>query len=436
MKFCPEGKKLLPFQVKGVEKMACQRHTLLGDEMGLGKTVQVIGLINALNLRKICIVCPASVKYNWFRMLNEWLTTKRAIQILNKKIDMIEPYTEIIIVNYDILIHSNIHSQITKLRFDLVAADEAHYLKNMKTERTKAVLSTGGLVHCANRTVMMTGTPVLNRPIELYPVLKVLSPKTIAPYSDYFKYARHFCDGWQDGFSFNVSGASNCAELNQRLRFGYMIRRTTEEVQSELPPKRYQLFFVEQTKGVKPLLSQIDEFTRKDVHYQNLGLDGGSLATLRRETANQKLEVCLDHIRDCVESSGKLVIFAYHHDVIKRLEKELIDFCPVTLDGTKSQGARNEAIRRFTEDQECRVFIGQIQAAGQGIDGLQKVASNVLFVEWSWVPGEVEQAAKRVHRMGQTKPVLIQFLVWANSVEEHMMKVTLEKVEVIQEIMA
>lgn len=430
----PDGKELLFFQAQGVMQMGLRKHNLLADSMGLGKTVQIIALINTLGLRRILVVCPASVKLNWKRELDNWLTSKRYVQILNKRIDVVQPYSEIIIVNYDLVTHSNIFGQLKQIKFDLGVCDESHYLKSMDAKRTKAMLSKDGLVHNCKRTVMATGTPVLNRPIELYPLLKVLSPITIAPYNDYYKFAKRFCDAWQDGFSLNVNGASHTDDLNDRLRKNYMIRRLAKDVYKELPQVRHQVLFVEQTPGVTPSLRTLDEAERRDFKHQKLGVDAGGLATLRRETAEKKLDACVDQIKNIVDQAGKLVIFAYHHTVIKKLEKELESYGTTTLSGNSSQIERMQSIQDFSNRGDVNVFIGQIQAAGQGIDGLQHSCSNVLFIESSWVPGEIQQAIARVARMGQTKPVLVQFLIWADSVEEHLMRVALDKVQVINEV--
>lgn len=426
---------LYKFQQDSQSLLSSRKHNLLADEMGLGKTVQAIEMINRNRLRMVLIICKASIKINWERKLKEWLISARYIQIINKKTDRIEPLAEIIIVNYDLITHSYLFYQLKEIEWDLIICDEAHYLKNLEARRTQAVLAKDGLIHKAKRTLMMTGTPVLNRPIELYPILRVLAPQVIAPYSDKFKYAKRYCDGYQDGFGFNDRGASNTEELNKRLRQHYMIRRTWNELEIQLPKKRYEMVFIDQTEAVKGHLKVLDDAQRTDFKHQKLNIDAGGLATLRRETAEAKIVCCISTIKEWVESSGKLVIFAYHHSVIERLEHELKEYGTLTLTGSTSQSNRQRAIDTFRQEGSSKkVFIGQIQAAGEGIDGLQDVCHHILFVESSWVPGEISQAIARLWRIGQKQSVLVRFLIWANSIEEHMMRVALEKVKTIKEI--
>jgi len=429
------GEPMMQFQKDSVKKMLTRKHNLLADEPGLGKSLQAIALWEVLGLRKILVITKASLKIGFLKHIENWQYSKRVIQIIDKKTDFVTDLAEIVIVNYDIVSHSYLHQQLRGIKWNLIVADEAHALKNMTAKRTAAVLSKNGLVRCASRSLMMTGTPILNRPIELYPMLKVLAPIVIAPYSDYWKFGKRYCDGYQDGFSFNVSGASNTAELNKKLREHYMIRRLTHEVEVQLPKKRYEMVFIDSDPGVQTKLRTLDRATRQDFKHQSLELDGGGLATLRREIAESKVQQTIETIKEYVESCDKLVIFAYHHSVIKKLEEALGEMGTITLTGNTPNIKRQELIETFKTDKNKRVFIGQIDAAGEGIDGLQEACNNVLFVEWSWVPGSIEQACKRLHRIGQTKPCLFRFLVWADSIEEHMMRVALDKVKVIREIL-
>lgn len=427
---------LYKFQEDSLPLLLSREHNLLAHEMGLGKTIIAIELINRLALAQILVVCKASIKTNWKRKLDECLEDgwMHNIQVINKRTDEIIKGTTIIIVNYDLISHSNIFYQLKKINFDLLICDEAHYLKNLTTKRTTALLATNGLVHNCKRSLMMTGTPVLNRPSELFPILKVLAPLVLYPYTSWLSYAKRYCDAWHDGFSLNTDGASHIDELNKKLREHYMIRKTWNEVEIQLPKRRYEMVFINQTSGVASGLKVLEVAERRDFKHQKLNVDAGGLAQLRRETAEHKIEECLAQIKDYVDSSGKLVIFAYHHSVIERLTNELKDYGVVALTGATSQKLRQECIDKFRDDSDIRVFIGQIQAAGEGIDGLQNTCHNMLFVETSWVPSEISQAVARLWRLGQSKSVLVRFLIWSNSIEEHMLRVALDKVQTIREI--
>lgn len=429
------GEPMLPFQKEAVLRMVRQKHNLLADDPGLGKSLQAIALWEVLSLRRVLVVTKATLKTGFLKHIENWQLNKRVVQIINKKTDFVTDLAEVVIVNYDIISHSYLHQQLTSVKWDLLICDESHCLKNRDAKRTTAVLAKKGLVWSAARTLMMTGTPILNRPVELYPILRVLAPMVIAPYSDYLKFTKRYCDSFYDGFTYNDKGASNTEELNLKLRQHYMIRRSTHEVEIQLPSKRYEMVFIDSSPDVDKKLKVIDHATRQDFKHQNLDAAAGGLATLRRETAEAKVTAYIETIKEYVESTDKIVIFAYHRSVIKILEEALKEYGCVVLHGGCSQSNRHDSIEKFKSQEGIKVFIGQIDAAGEGIDGLQNVCHNALFVEWSWTPGLIEQACKRLHRIGQEKPVLFRFLVWANTIEEHQMRVALDKVKIIREVL-
>lgn len=428
--------ELFEYQKNSINLMATRKHNLLADLPGLGKTAQAIGLINKLRLRTAIVIVKASIKTNWKRQFERWLETPRVIQVVHKKSDFINELSEVIIINYELVSHSYIHAQLTNRTWDILICDEAHALKTLDSQRTKAILATNGLVHSTRRTLMMTGTPVLNRPVELYPMLKVLAPQVIHPYKDYYAFAKRYCDAWQDGFSLNVKGASHTDELNKKLRQHYMIRRTYEEVEYQLPKRSYEIRLIDITGSNGGGIKSLSSFNKRDFDYVSFeDTDGGRIATIRREIADRKIESIRDDIGDIINSRSKSVFFAYHTDCITRLQNIIGDSQCVTIDGSKSQKARDQAIQRFKEDPQIKAFIGQITAAGEGIDGLQEVCSHIEFIESSWVPGEIEQAIRRLHRIGQEKPVHVRFWICADTIEEHQMRIALDKVQVIKEIM-
>lgn len=429
-----DGDPLFDFQKEGVKAMIKRKHNLLADEPGLGKSAQAIALADVLGLRCILVITKASLKTGFKKHLENWAVYNRVTQVVAKKTELIEELAEVVIVNYDIIHHSYIHQQLCDRKWDLIICDEAHALKNMDAKRTKAILAKNAIIHKAERTLMITGTPVLNRPIELYPILKVLAPQVMAPYNDFFKFAKRYCDAWQDGFTFNTKGASHTEELNIKLRQHYMIRRMEKDVDTQLPSRRHEMVFIDSTDGVRSKLRILAEATRGDFKHQSLDAAGGELSVLRRETAQEKVILCNEILTEAVEANRKTVIFAYHHSVINELSRTLIEFEPIVFTGMCTALQRDEAINQFKNNPRRKVFIGQIQASGEGIDGLQEVCHNIIFAEWSWVPGEIEQAIKRLHRIGQKEKVLVRFLIWADSIEEHMLRVALDKVKVIREI--
>lgn len=430
----PPNKKYLPFQIDGIKWIISRKSSMIGDEMGLGKTIQAIGAINQLDARRVIIVCPASVKLNWEKELKEWLIEPLRIQVVNGRSTKILDNVNVVIINYDLVSHSHIWQQLVSFEWAMLICDEAHYLKNQSAKRTKAILARNGLAHRSHFKVMLTGTPVLNRPIELYPILSVLAPQVLGKYQSYISYVYRYCGAYRSAFRFDVSGASNTKELGERLRTTYMLRRTVDEVQKDLPDKIYQVHLIESTTDMQNKLTKIMDPKRLDFKYQDLN-DGEHIATVRRETAMEKVKYALPHIETSIESVRKLVIFTYHIDVLEYLSDNLKDHGVVSISGGDTILKRQKAIDDFKKDDgKIKVFIGQIQAAGQGINGLQDNCHHVMFVEWSWVPGEIEQAIKRVHRMGQKNTVHVQFLVWAKSVEEHMMRTALDKLVTIREI--
>jgi len=208
----------MPFQKIGIAFLINNQHALLADEMGLGKTIQAIGGINELKAKSVLIVCPASLKLNWQAELAIWLEESLKVYIVEKRSAIIPKDADIIIVNYDIIDHSNIHYQLRDREYDIVICDEAHYMKNMKAARTKAMLNSKGLIRKGKYKWLLTGTPVLNRPMELFAILRVLAAQHLEPYTSWTRYAYKFCGAFHDQWGFNTRGASNLDELNRRLK--------------------------------------------------------------------------------------------------------------------------------------------------------------------------------------------------------------------------
>ena len=436
----PDGLEYMPFQRAGIAFALGRDNTLIGDEMGLGKTIQAIGIVNASpDARRVLVICPASLKLNWQRELTKWLTRPMSVGIGN---GTGIPDTDIVIVNYDILTKHK--AALTAGRWDVAVLDEVHYIKNAKAQRTKAAIA---IARKAKRIIALTGTPILNRPKELFTVLNLLDP---ANWPKFFRFAMRYCAAFQDRWGWNFDGASNLSELQDRLRSTIMVRRMKSEVLKDLPAKVRQIIVLP-TNGLAAIVKADAAVARKwDAVLTELEAEievseeyddavrrlsearqtaFAEMSRVRHLTALAKVPYVAAHVRDAVEQTGKVVVMAHHHDVIDALRADLDDLGVVSLTGRDSIRSRQESIDAFQNDPDVQVFVGSIQAAGVGIT--LTASTTMIFSELDWVPGNVSQAEDRIHRIGQTGSVLIQHIVVDGTMDQRMASTLVSKQNVI-----
>jgi len=436
----PEGLEYLPFQKAGIAYASKKTTCLIADEQGLGKTIQAIGVVNLLQLKHILVVCPATLKLNWQREMEKWFCVKRSVYIVSST-DKEVPKRDIIIINYDIL---KKFESLKNEEWDAVIVDEVHKCKNPKTLRSKQVYA---LMKKAKHSYLLTGTPILNKPIELQPILKELGCDFA---QDFMKYAKRYCAAKQGYWGWDFSGASNLEELQQRLRESVMVRRLKKDVLKELPAKRRQIIelstngFASQinkeqavAKIFERVKQELDEIRNDETYREKVEELKGmkkseftEISKLRHETALLKVPSVIEHCKDLLESENKIVIFAHHHDVINGLREGLKEYGVVILTGEQKPEEKQQAVDSFQNDEAIRVFIGSIQAAGVGIT--LTAASTAVFAELDWTPGIVQQAEDRIHRIGQENSVLIQHVVIDGSIDSHIAKTIVSKMEVIE----
>ncbi len=446
----PTGLDYLPFQRAGIAYGASRSAVLIADEMGLGKTIQAIGILNAdTTIRRAIVVCPASLKLNWQRELTKWLVDPRRIEIVTST-DW--PQAEIVIVNYDIL-HKHA-ANIEAHNADALIADEAHYAKNKKSRRAKALFSIK-----ARKRVFLTGTPIVNRPVELLPILEAIGGETMERVGGGWRYLRRYCDGKQTRSGWDFSGAANLEELQDILRETCMVRRLKSAVLTELPAKRRQIVEIAQNGSAKLVARESAAIAQSEATLGRLAaaveiaktLDQAAyeqavselafaqratfaeMSALRHETALAKVPYVIEHVETAIgEGEHKLVLFAHHHDVVAAFAEAFGSRC-VTLTGETPMADRQAAVDRFQSDPTCQVFIGSITAAGVGLT--LTAASHVVFAELDWVPGNMSQAEDRCHRIGQTDSVLVQHLVLDGSLDARLAKTLIAKQAVIDRAM-
>lgn len=458
----PDGLNYLPFQKDGITWMIGRPNVLLADAMGLGKTIQAIGLINASpDIRRVLIVCPASLKINWKNELMTWCTRPMTIHVIDPGSDWLP--ADIVVLNYEQV--EKHRASIDKVEWDLLVCDESHYLKNHKAKRTHVVVgywdndpSKRIWPIKAKQRLFMTGTPILNRPKELWTTVRALDKNGLG--RDWFGFHMRYCGAYKDRFGWQLDGASNLEELQTKLRGSIMLRRKKEDVLKELPAKRRQIIMLEPvTISAKQALKNEQELLdtekkmnelRAQIEIEALSVDQaseaykkavqklatfenvafGETAKIRHKTALAKLPMAMDHLCNVLESEDKIVVFAHHHDVIDQLVEGLANYGVVSFDGRTIMGARQKAVELFQTSPHTRVIIGSIGAMGTG--WTLTAASYVAFCELDWVPGNLNQAEDRLHRIGQAESVLVQHLMLNGSFDGRMAKSVMHKQRVIE----
>lgn len=426
--------QLFPFQKEGIKFLEKRKgRALIADEMGLGKTVQALGWLK-LHPEKLpaLIVCPSVAKGVWVSTSEAWLPKKKIFLGEGQKPFLPSNDTDLFIINYDILTYWK--ETLGEIPFQTLILDECHYIKNRKAKRTKAVQK---LAKKIPHLIALSGTPFLNRPMEGYTVFKLLEPKL---FSTWFEFGLRYCAGKRTRFGWDFSGASNIEELHQKLK-PIMLRRTKEEVMKELPKKMKTIIPVylpqsdekEYKKAEEDIISFLveqdqKEKARKAKYAETLV----KIALLRQLAAKKKLKQCIEWIRNFLEETDeKLVVFAYHRDILKELQKTFPKIS-IVVDGSTTSHQRRVAQKTFQENKKIRLFLGNIKAAGVAIT--LTAASTVVFVELPWTPGELVQAEDRCHRIGQKKVVNIYYFIAVSTIEEKIIKLLDRKKATIKKI--
>lgn len=452
----PEGLHLFPYQEEGAKFLLRRTSALLADDMGLGKTAQVLVAINSdPEIHSVLVICPASVKLNWVREAKRWPTREFRVAYLSGRTP--EPLdlsgNVLYVINYDIAAAWS--KELSRHLWDVIVLDESHYLKNTKAQRTKAILGSKigqEFPLRSKRRIALSGTPIVNRPVEAWPVLAWLDPER---WGNFWAYAKRYCGAYHNGWGWDFSGASNLEELNARLRKTIMLRRTKNEVLKDLPSKIRQVLELPANGASSIIRKEREEWERWQDEiakakaavelakaeseealaqaFANLQrvvrVAFNEMSKVRHEVALAKAPVAVEHIRDVLESKEKVVVWVHHRDVAEILVDGLKDYNPVVVLGGVSAEERAEAVRRFQEDSSVRVFVGGITAAAEGIT--LTAADTAVFVELDWRPGKLLQAEDRIHRIGQTRGVLVQYLVFEGSLDATMAQKLARKMEVI-----
>ncbi|KAM9836018.1 DNA annealing helicase and endonuclease ZRANB3 [Aulostomus maculatus] len=417
--------RLMPFQREGVEfALSKNGRCMIADEMGLGKTVQAIAAAYAYRQEwPLLVVVPSSLKYPWIEELERWIPELEPGDINlveNKSHTMGISTAKVTVLGYGLLTTDarSLVEALTRQRFGVIVVDESHYLKSRNAARTKILVP---LIQSTKRALLLTGTPALGRPEELFMQIDGLYPKRFGTWTDY---AKKYCNAHYRYFGphrqWDCRGASNLEELHQRLS-QIMIRRLKAEVLTQLPPKIRQRIpfdlpkqaakeatdsFAEWERLMKGMRSGVS--ARENSFTEVMGL----ITEMYKQTAIAKAGAVKDYIKMMLEAEQlKFLVFAHHLTMLQACTEAVIEAkaAYIRIDGSVPSSERIQLVHKFQNDPETRVAILSIQAAGQGLT--LTAASHVVFAELYWNPGHIKQAEDRAHRIGQTSSVNVHYLI-------------------------
>ena len=439
----PSGLAYLPYQADGIRFAMGRDDTLIADDMGLGKTVQAIGVVNQdPNADSVLIICPKSLKANWVNEWKKWDVKGMAVDYNRSSKSF--PDTRVVVLNYDVV--KKFRKEIDARHWDVLIVDECHYVKSQKSTRTKALLGHGKeLGVSAGRRIFLSGTPIMNRPEELWTLCRALDPEGLG--RNWRRFHETYCNAYQDRWGWNTKGASNLEELSERLRSSFMVRRLKKDVLMDLPSKTRQIIALppnghgrlvdaewiayRNQEEVKAELKQAVQQAGTDESYQSrvdelktaYRIAFTETAKARKAVALAKVPHVIEHVRNALDQ-GPVVLFAHHLEVIDNFRNAFDDVPHGVITGDVSTNLRQEIVEEFQAG-NLKLIIAGLRAASEGIT-LTK-SSHVIFAELDWTPAKMTQAEDRVHRIGQVNPVLVQHLVMDASLDANIADKLIEK---------
>lgn len=418
----------LPYQYEGAEWLAHVGRGLLADEAGLRKTSQAIHAARIAKAKKIVVICPAVAVTHWHREFEMWWPSGPGATV----------------VSYDKMATTRVmRSQLKEWAPDVLIGDEAQYLKNRESRRTRSFYGpyckNDGLAGAAKRVFLLSATPAPNDGSEYWPHLRALWPDLIGK-QNFIEFVQHYFNFDSTRYGLRVLGNKRPVELRAILR-KIALRRMVSAVMPQLPAWNWEPMTVDPVEAINAIRRM--EAEDPNVLALQSAIDNDEsfepsvqTATLRRLIGEAKAPSIAGSLSQELQDGqmGKVVVFAQHHSVLNLLHSTLgnAGFNPVQLTGKSSPLQRQAAIDRFQADPTCRVFLGQMKAANTAIS--LTAANHVVLAEPSWTPDENYQAAKRVHRSGQTLPVFVRVCGLAGSIDDAIARTCVRKAKNSREL--
>ena len=441
-----DGKKLYKHQEEGIKFLLSRNGCILADDMGLGKSIQSIIAALECGAKKILIVAPSSTKINWEREINVFCDDTTIID--GKKWSD----AKFTIINFDIL--KNFHTLVDKKTkedaiinrylaeagYDLCIIDEAHYLKNNDSIRGKIMVELA-VQHNIEKVWLLTGTPVANRPMDFFNLLKIIK----SPIAQNWRhYAVRYCEGRQffrtlkNGKKKQIwltDGASNLEELASKTK-NVILRRLKTEV-LDMPDKVITpMYHKLDAKGVKEYEQLWDDYLLKreseGKKNGNLQKDLVELILLRQFIAAQAIPYTIEMAENAIEMGRKVIIFTSFTEELEILQHHFGKLA-VKHNGPMTTKSKQKSVDDFQNNDKVKVFIGNIKSAGVGITLTEGTV--VIFNSFDWVTGNNEQAEDRAYRIGQNNDVNVYYQLFDNTISMRMWETLKQKQEIINTIL-
>ena len=418
-------------QKEAIEKLVRNKKFILADDMGLGKTTATIIAALETGAKKILIVCPASLKINWQREIENY--SDRSVYISEGK--KFSDEHDFVIINYDIL--KNFHdpkkkdeSTILKSNFDLIIMDEAHMISNPQAQRTKIV---NDIAQKSTRVWLLSGTPMTSRPMNYYNLLNLVDSPV---YINWMAYAKRYCNGFQFSVGkrkvWNVTGASNLDELRDRTQT-HILRRLKEDV-LDLPEKIITPVYLRlKSKDYEDLMGEyFDWYDNNSEESSSLTLQFGKLMKVRKIIASEKVKSTIELAENIIDQGKKVIIFTNFTDTLQEIYNHF-GKSAVYLDGSCSKPHRQNSVDEFQTNDKIKVFVGNLKAAGVGLTLTS--AEAVIMNDLSFVPAEHSQAEDRSHRIGQKNSTSVYYPIFENTIEGAIYDILNRKKKIISTVM-
>ncbi len=406
--------QLFPHQQEAKLFLLSRRRAILADQPRVGKTLPTAAA--ALENLPALIVCPAIAKTVWEAAFNK-LAPNVSVHVINGKKDAGQPNSaDVTIINYDVLQYGV--TQVDK--YNALVLDECHRIKNPKAARTKAAMLAMKKIDCV---YALSGTPIPNRPIELWPILHGLGIYRGGWFDFAARYARLFSAPW----GLDASGASNLPELKAMMK-PHVLRRKKEDIFKDYKEPQVSLITFDLPTDKREQSFDADAL----VANPNALMAFEGLAEIMREAGMRKVQYAADFIDDLLQANEPVVVFAHHKDVVQALQDELKTHKPVIVVGDTTRLKRDMAIADFQAG-KTKCIIGNIAAMSEGVD--LSAADTIVFVECTWSTSALEQASSRVENITKNgiAPVIYILTIKA-SLDHNVLAKVLKKLNVVNQI--